>query len=200
MNELENFWDNQLAEADEEISIAKEALKNYNSSIKPKIKEQENEFEKEFSPEWIKSCRKEYLEGKIKKIENYISFCLEWYKEWFEKDYPYFLRERPARDAEKGIARLKKTKWELRWLENPNLNNGKITPEMIAMAKSFPLKTLLNTEKDFVICPFHSEKTPSFYIKNNFWHCFSCGKSGDTIDLLTQRDNLSFQEAVKRLI
>jgi DNA primase len=50
-------------------------------------------------------------------------------------------------------------------------------------------------------CPFHKEKTPSFYINDDkgFYHCFGCGKNGDAVSFLTEHDNLSFMEAVEQL-
>lgn len=50
-------------------------------------------------------------------------------------------------------------------------------------------------------CPFHHEKTPSFYINDDkqFYHCFGCGAHGSVIDFVMQSDNVSFIEAVEVL-
>ncbi|MES2729326.1 MAG: DNA primase [Pseudomonadota bacterium] len=50
-------------------------------------------------------------------------------------------------------------------------------------------------------CPFHQEKTPSFYINDDkgFFHCFGCGAHGDIIGYVMRHDNLSFTEAVSQL-
>lgn len=50
-------------------------------------------------------------------------------------------------------------------------------------------------------CPFHNEKTPSFYVNDDkqFYHCFGCGAHGDAIGFLMQNQNLSFIEAVEAL-
>lgn len=50
-------------------------------------------------------------------------------------------------------------------------------------------------------CPFHNEKTPSFYVNDDkqFYHCFGCGAHGDVVGFLMQHDNLSFIEAVESL-
>ena len=51
------------------------------------------------------------------------------------------------------------------------------------------------------LCPFHSEKTPSFYVNDSegFYHCFGCGVSGDAIGFLRESDGMDFMEAVRYL-
>ena len=53
----------------------------------------------------------------------------------------------------------------------------------------------------FGLCPFHTEKTPSFSVnpKGNFFHCFGCGASGDVITFLMKIENMDFVDAVKEL-
>ncbi|MBV8061357.1 MAG: DNA primase [Alphaproteobacteria bacterium] len=50
-------------------------------------------------------------------------------------------------------------------------------------------------------CPFHNEKSPSFYINDDkqFFHCFGCGAHGDIIGFTMRHDRLSFPEAVEAL-
>ncbi len=50
-------------------------------------------------------------------------------------------------------------------------------------------------------CPFHKEKTPSFYVNDEkqFYHCFGCGAHGDIIGFVMRHDHLSFPEAVEAL-
>ncbi|TPW35898.1 DNA primase [Oecophyllibacter saccharovorans] len=48
-------------------------------------------------------------------------------------------------------------------------------------------------------CPFHGEKTPSFYIYDDHYHCFGCGAHGDAITWTMQTEGSSFPEAVERL-
>ncbi len=50
-------------------------------------------------------------------------------------------------------------------------------------------------------CPFHNEKTPSFYVNDDkgFYHCFGCGAHGDVIRFMTDNMGLPFMEAVKQL-
>lgn len=51
------------------------------------------------------------------------------------------------------------------------------------------------------LCPFHEEKTPSFYVnpEKGFFHCFGCGAGGDVIEFVKKIENISFIEAVQRV-
>jgi DNA primase len=51
------------------------------------------------------------------------------------------------------------------------------------------------------LCPFHNEKTPSFYVVEDkgFFHCFGCGAHGDAIGFVMRAENLDFIEAIERL-
>ncbi|MDD2335894.1 MAG: CHC2 zinc finger domain-containing protein, partial [Geobacteraceae bacterium] len=51
------------------------------------------------------------------------------------------------------------------------------------------------------LCPFHSEKTPSFNVNTakGIYHCFGCGVGGDAISFIMRMEGLSFPEAVKFL-
>ena len=51
------------------------------------------------------------------------------------------------------------------------------------------------------LCPFHHEKTPSFYVveDKSFFHCFGCGAHGDVIGFVMRNDNLDFIEAIEKL-
>ncbi|MCX8134785.1 MAG: DNA primase [Roseococcus sp.] len=49
------------------------------------------------------------------------------------------------------------------------------------------------------LCPFHTEKTPSFYVYEDSFHCFGCGAHGDAFAWLMRCEGLGFMEAVERL-
>jgi len=51
------------------------------------------------------------------------------------------------------------------------------------------------------LCPFHNEKTPSFTVSQSkqFFHCFGCGESGDSIAFIMKIENLDFIDATKLL-
>ena len=50
-------------------------------------------------------------------------------------------------------------------------------------------------------CPFHNEKTPSFYVSpsKGIYKCFGCGKSGTAVGFVMEHENLSYVEALKFL-
>src|SRR5213083_1277267 len=62
-----------------------------------------------------------------------------------------------------------------------------------------PLKKVGATWKG--LCPFHSEKTPSFHVnpEKGFFHCFGCGVGGDVFKFLELHERVGFQDAVRML-
>jgi len=51
------------------------------------------------------------------------------------------------------------------------------------------------------LCPFHTEKTPSFHVNRDkgFFHCFGCGAGGDVVKFVELQEKLSFPDAVRQL-
>ena len=51
------------------------------------------------------------------------------------------------------------------------------------------------------VCPFHKEKTASFSVspRKQIWHCFGCGKGGDSISLVAELLNINALEAAKNI-
>src|SRR3546814_12453069 len=70
------------------------------------------------------------------------------------------------------------------------------------MTPSFPTRHSSDLGREWkACCPFHNEKTPSFYVNDDkgFYHCFGCGAHGDGIRFLTDHEGLAFRDAVERL-
>ena len=62
--------------------------------------------------------------------------------------------------------------------------------------------SLKNAGRNFKgLCPFHSEKSPSFMVsaERQIWHCFGCQKGGDIFSFLMEYEKLDFSESLKTL-
>jgi hypothetical protein len=56
------------------------------------------------------------------------------------------------------------------------------------------------TPHNTAFCPFHKEKTKSFKVyANNKFKCFGCGANGDVLDFVSAIENISLNEAIKRI-
>jgi DNA primase len=67
------------------------------------------------------------------------------------------------------------------------------------ISQYIPLKGAGNYYKG--LCPFHSEKSPSFYVspEKRIFKCFGCNEWGSVIDFLIKMENVDFKEAVRTL-
>lgn len=55
------------------------------------------------------------------------------------------------------------------------------------------------SNRNFVKCPFHNEKTASFYAKGSFFYCYGCGWHGNVVDFVKDYFGLSFIAALNRV-
>ena len=72
--------------------------------------------------------------------------------------------------------------------------------DIVEVVSSYlPLK---RSGKDYkACCPFHQEKTPSFYVSpsKQIFKCFGCGKGGSVFQFVMARESITFPEAVRML-
>ena len=143
------------------------------------------------------------LDGKIKlskkNAQNEFDFwfCCEWFRltildEIFE--------------AEKQIRRLKnllptgKTGSPATRLSDSLIEKARLVPVVNIAMQSLNLRK--RGKNYFSLCPFHTEKTPSFciYPETNSFVCFGCNQSGDVITYVMLINNFNFKEAVLWLL
>jgi DNA primase len=69
------------------------------------------------------------------------------------------------------------------------------------MTDIFNLYGFRKSKNNSVLCPFHSEKTPSLktYKNDTFFHCFGCGEHGGVIDFVMKYFNINFKQALLRI-
>jgi DNA primase len=75
--------------------------------------------------------------------------------------------------------------------------------ERVQLSKIIEADVVLRKKgREFVgQCPFHSEKTASFFVNDDkgTFYCFGCGASGDSIEYLVRKNKITFMQAVERL-
>ena len=77
---------------------------------------------------------------------------------------------------------------------------GRITPEMIAQARQYPITSIIAFPKGrYRCCPFHEDRKPSMALYDNHVHCFVCNRSWDSISAMMALEGVSFREAVRAL-
>ncbi len=138
-------------------------------------------------------------------FEQIIKFQLEAMSDWDSFDRWFWTEVLAITDGyilDKYDKRIK----EINQFLNPwPKKEGQITDDDILRAKEYPFEELIRPVKVYgrghfmAICPFHSEKKPSFFVRNSFAHCFGCNWSGDSIQFIMETEGLGFIEAVKRL-
>lgn len=91
-------------------------------------------------------------------------------------------------------------------LRNPAKPRSGVTDDQIERAREYPMEDLIDGRifkagaKRTTHCPFHQERTPSFFIfPDNKYKCFGCGEHGDTIAFVMKRDGVKFIQAVEAL-
>lgn len=76
-------------------------------------------------------------------------------------------------------------------------------PSIARLKDSIPLQAFIGEYvqlKSFKgLCPFHTERTPSFVVHPEYWKCFGCGLAGDAITFYSKIEGVSPSEAIKQL-
>ena len=160
-------------------------------------------------PEWVRERRREYLSQEIQNLKDKISQAYADYATEAANDGPsvnrlLILECSQVSDLEKRLSRYS---IELRGLDKPQGDGGRLSEAQIEHAKARPLESVLPEPpvKGFISCPVHLERVghpdrhPSMLVKGGFGHCFSCGGNLTALDFLVKVRGLSFRQAVEAL-
>jgi len=148
-----------------------------------------------------------------KKVEKEISeffdriYALETdsYSEFFAEEFARVFLLPELDNCIANIARLKR----FETLTNPDNRQINDFQKKLERARSYPIYDIASQKLDLkrsgskfaALCPFHNEKTPSFYLypETNSFYCFGCQKHGDVIELTMQLYGANFIDAIKIL-
>ena len=102
--------------------------------------------------------------------------------------------------AECLVKKINGYKREIKMVEGGEEVEGVITDEMLEAAREYPLADLLELGKNGRCrCVFHQGTDENATIKNNYYWCFVCSKSSDSIGVYMALHGVGFREAVSRL-
>mgnify|MGYP000898293788 FL=1 len=84
--------------------------------------------------------------------------------------------------------------------QNPAIEELRQKADIVEVASDY-MALKKRGKNHLALCPFHSEKTPSFTVsqEKQLFHCFGCGEGGNVFSFLMKIENISFWEAAKIL-
>jgi len=147
-----------------------------------------------------KCVRLRALYDKLTELEDELFIRYRDYDLSSKNGRPYFDRALIAYPIDSLLKEIKNTKMSIRVLNSGVIKTNTISPDMIVNARNCPISEVLDVNKaGFALCPQHIDKKPSLYTKGNYGYCFSCGYSGDVIDIYQKKYGVRFIDAVKKL-
>lgn len=184
-------------------SFFSEQKEVYRKEVLPESKKQIDEFKEEVDPEFATECKVRYLKEAIESLTKLLIEAENKDAELKAKGTHFNIRRLvfDMRDVENNTRKLKKYTTELR-VRQGKASESEVNEDMIAKAKNVDMTEIFEFDyRGFANCPFHEDNTPSFsyWEKANLGHCFSCGVTVDTIDLVMKLYNKNFIETVKEL-
>lgn len=80
-----------------------------------------------------------------------------------------------------------------------NGNSSILSAADIERARSVPLEEITEPVRQYILCLWHEDKSPSMWVKDGFGWCFSCGAWADSIKYRMKQNNCKFVDAVLSL-
>lgn len=182
---------------DELMDDLARAKRKLDTSWKTATQQKINQHLNEYSQEWRKKKRLQFLSVLI----DAEYFNLMVYQAMLES---YLERNRVAEayltksDIAEMSNRIDKLKLEIASVESEQENDWE---RKKSIAKNVPFECIYEFTRGMAICPFHADTNPSLSLMpgNRVW-CHSCHKGWDTISFTMEYNNVGFNEAVNRLL
>jgi hypothetical protein len=158
--------------------------------------ESQNAMRKEnvMSPELLLTSSRLFLETMLDEINKKISDLHAEYKQDFENNAEYVDRLLLAETITLWEKQRHRVKAQLRVLDGKGINYGRLERAKLRRFKEF-----IEVNRNKASCPFHEDKHPSFSIRGNKGHCFSCGWHCDILNFIMQKQGLDFKQAINFL-
>ncbi len=190
-----------LFKNEEYMDVVLDAQEDFEREIMPRTRKAIREMIAEADPEFVRTCRIEYLKGLMEDTVTEAFCLLGDYEDTIRRDCPSINRLYVGNRFQELVRQIVKLQGEIISLRRPE-GKYRISREMIRRAKERPFADLMEFKRNVARCPFHEDRTPSMYLyeKDNRVYCFSCRRNLDTISFVMERDGLRFIEAVNFLI
>jgi len=132
----------------------------------------------------------------LSEIDNKINDLYADYKQDFDNNEEYVNRLLLAETIALWEKQRARVKAQLRVLDGNELG---LYYRKFERAKLRKFEEFIEVRKNKASCPFHEDKHPSFSIRGEKGHCFSCGFHGDILDFIMQKQGLDFKQAINFL-
>jgi len=150
----------------------------------------------EFGPKWACACYAGFLKDKILEKKDFVSSVSR--KFLFAKsDIDEEFIRLMVKEAENEIDRMEAS---VKRVMDFSVEK-EITDNMIEAARDYPIDRLIDFKRRRAIAFCHNSDSfsMSHMVNANMAHCFVCNKSFNPIDVLMERDGMTFMQAVKHL-
>ena len=89
--------------------------------------------------------------------------------------------------------------WEIASLMNNYAEYAKDIEQLVPAAVAGEFYGLDVNRRQFVSCPFHTEKTASFYAKGSYFYCYGCGWHGNVVDFVRDYFGMTWLDALAKV-
>lgn len=208
--EYREWLENDLERGSVDYTFFHWLVKQWEPEYKKELDKIHNEFVLEIFDEdhmWIKECRLAYLNSLRDEYRELVLPFVEWVNRLKGTAEKYIGDNVNEEWVIPMLRKLKKVETEIEGWTAPVYESDWFSQGDLDRARETDCTEYLDIKRkdhtrSWALCPFHTEKTPSFCVfqDSNKYHCFGCGEHGDSISLVKKLYNLEFKEAVNFIL